>query len=69
MPLDLKERVCMSNLDKSADRNGLVSARSITVFIVSCLSLKSLLGPSFVMCWIIIPTSQNEPYLGCGGLE
>ena len=39
----------MSNLDKSADRDGLVRAKSITVFIVSCLRLKSLLGPTYLL--------------------
>ena len=49
-PFDLKDLVCKFSLDRSAERDGLVKANSIAVFIVNCLRLKSLLTPRPLMC-------------------
>lgn len=59
----------MFNLDWSAKRDGLVKAKSIVVFNVSCLRLNLLLGPNPFKYWITDPTFQNDKYLGCGVLE
>ena len=59
----------MSNLAKSAEREGLVRARSITVLRVRCLRFNLSLPPKLWRYEITVPTSQKDEYLGWGGLE
>ena len=58
----------ISSLAKSAEREGLVKVRSITVLRVKCLRFKLSLPPKFRRYEITVTTSQKDEYLGWGGL-